>query len=231
MAMYIQRVFLPEKARLMMISDIHGHAEGLKNVLKQAGFCKDDVLVIVGDMIEKGEENLKVIREVMKLSEEYSVYPLKGNVDVSRLRMLMSDDITVQQQLLKTSIKNKKWWPSSTLEEMCTEIGVTMDEAMDTTVIYPRLIEHFRKEIDFITNLPVIIETQRFIFVHGGIPHERLEELDVTNADQYLKRDEFWKEGVSFKKYVAVGHWPVALYFEDNRSAVYISHNHIGIAT
>jgi len=129
--------------------------------------------------------------------------------------MLLSDDIALQHQLLEASIKNKKWWPSSILEEMCTEIGVSMEEEMDTTVVYPQLREHFRKEIDFITNLPVILETQRFIFVHGGIPHGRLDELEKANADSYLKRDEFWKEGLSFEKYVVVGHWPVALYSDD----------------
>lgn len=210
----IQRVQLPDNARLMMISDIHGHASGLRALLRQVQFTKEDVLVIVGDFLEKGEENLQLIRDVMALCEEYTVYPLTGNVDVSRLNMLMTDDVPFQERLLKASIKNKKWWPSSILEEMCAEIGVKMDESMDTTVVYPLLREHFRKELDFIANLPVILETQRFIFVHGGIPHERLEELEETNPDLYLKRVSFWTEDVSFEKYVAVGHWPAALYFE-----------------
>ena len=211
----IKRVQIPENARLMMISDIHGHASGLRALLKQTDFNKRDVLVIVGDLLEKGDENLQLVRDVMKLCEEYNVYVLTGNVDVSRLNMLMTDDPSFQQRLLKASMKNKQWWPSSILEEMCTEIGVKMDEQMDTQSVYPRLRQHFKKELDFIANLPVILETQRFIFVHGGIPHERLDELECTDGTAYLKRDAFWQEGLSFDKYVVVGHWPAALYADD----------------
>lgn len=211
----IQRIQFPDHRRIMMISDIHGHAAGLKAVLKQADFGQQDILVIVGDMVEKGPETLRTIRDVMALCEAYTVYPLIGNVDLSRLQMIMSDDVAIQQKLLNYSIDVKRWWPTSFLEEMCAEIGLTMDEQLDTARVFPQLRAHFAKELAFLDGLPAILETQRFIFVHGGIPHERLHELEGEECASLLKRDAFWEEGLSFDKYVAVGHWPVALYCDD----------------
>ena len=51
--------------RILVTSDIHGHLNHLKRVLNKAKFCVDDLLVIVGDVIEKGPESLKTLRYVM----------------------------------------------------------------------------------------------------------------------------------------------------------------------
>ena len=47
----IQRVQLPSGRRVLMVSDIHGHATGLQRLLEKAKFCPDDILVIVGDLV------------------------------------------------------------------------------------------------------------------------------------------------------------------------------------
>ena len=216
----IRRVQFPDHSRILMISDIHGHAEGLHALLRETGFGAEDVLVIVGDLIEKGPQTLRTIRDVMALCREYAVYPLIGNVDLSRVQMLLSDDVQQQRALLTFSLGCRRWWPSSFLEEMCREAGIPLDESMDTKTIYPKLRERFWQEIAFLQSLPAVLETQRMIFVHGGVPHEKLDELE--SCAPLLKRDEFLKEGLSFSKYVAVGHWPVALY-----SDAYPCHNPI----
>jgi len=208
----ILRRELPDNQRILMISDIHGHADGLREVLRKADFSTEDVLVIVGDLCEKGPQTLKTIRDVMALCRKYTVYPLMGNVDLARLEMLMSDDPAVQKKLVKYSLSVLKWWPATFLGEMCKEAGFVLDENMDTQTVFPLLRKQFSQEIAFLSSLPTILETQRIIFVHGGIPHERLDELEGESCYPVLKRDAFLDEGLSFQKYVAVGHWPAALY-------------------
>ncbi|MBQ4552932.1 MAG: metallophosphoesterase [Clostridia bacterium] len=208
----IQRVVFPENRRVLMISDIHGHCSGLKYLLKKADFCKDDILVIVGDLIEKGPESLQTLRFVMDLCQHYTVYPLIGNVDLWRLQMLMSEDPETQQKLLRYSLKAEKWWNTSVLGEMCAEIGVALSPDLDTKSTFPRLQKHFEKEFSFLLNMPTILETQDMIFVHGGIPHENLPELEKEDCFPLLKRDCFLEEGHAFSKYAVVGHWPVLLY-------------------
>ena len=56
----------------------------------------------------------------------------------------------------------------------------------------------------------MVVETPDYIFVHGGIPREdHLEELD---GYPLMKNDDFLGQGLSFHKWVIVGHWPVTLY-------------------
>lgn len=39
--------------RILAVSDIHGHPELLKRLLERVDFSKKDLLVIVGDIIDK----------------------------------------------------------------------------------------------------------------------------------------------------------------------------------
>jgi len=73
------------------MSDIHGHAENFLRVLQKAGYGGDDVLVIAGDLIDKGPESLRTVRMVMALAEKRPVYFSMGNVDFSRMEMLLDD--------------------------------------------------------------------------------------------------------------------------------------------
>ena len=56
--------------RVLVTSDIHGHVEYLKNVLARANFSTDDVLIINGDLTEKGPASLECIRYVLELMRE-----------------------------------------------------------------------------------------------------------------------------------------------------------------
>ncbi len=61
------------------------------------------------------------------------------------------------------------------------------------------------EEKAWLENLPHIIESDDFYFVHGGLPSENLTELDAFSV---MKNDNFPEQGKRFSKWVMVGHWP-----------------------
>ena len=204
----VRRVSLPDQKRILMISDIHGHADGLRAILGKARFSKDDVLIIVGDLIEKGPQSLKALRLVMALCRTHTVYPLMGNVDLWRWEFFTEQRSADWPRMVDYAFNAKGWWGSSLLHEMCDEMGEPLTRETKIDELLPRVRERFRAEIDFLGSLPTILDTQRMIFVHGGIPHERLDELEGTDAFPLLKFDDFYNAGLSFPKYVVTGHWP-----------------------
>lgn len=208
----LQRASFPDGRRILMISDIHGHADGLRAILDQAHFSREDILVIVGDLVEKGPQSLKSLRLVMDLSGNHTVYPVMGNVDLWRLEYFEADDPEKWKEWAASSIRCKNWWGSSLLHEMCAEIGEELTPETDVVPLIPRVRERFAPEMDFIARMPTILETQRMIFVHGGIPHEQLDELVGTDAFPILKFDDFYNAGLSFQRYVVAGHTPAVLY-------------------
>ena len=208
----LQRVTLPDDRRILMISDLHGHADGLRAVLKKAGFSKDDVLIIVGDLIEKGPQSLDTLRLVMDLCRTHAVYPLMGNVDLWRLEYLQSQDPDKWREMAGFSLHAIDWWGGSLMHELCAEMGEPLTEHTDVSSVFPEIQRRFETEIRFLESLPTILETQRMIFVHGGIPHENLAALEGQDAYPLLKWDDFYHTDLSFQKYVAVGHTPAVLY-------------------
>ena len=58
----INRLTLPAERRILATSDIHGQLHYLKGALEKAKFSKNDILFIVGDLIEKGPNSLDVLR-------------------------------------------------------------------------------------------------------------------------------------------------------------------------
>ena len=60
--------------------------------------------------------------------------------------------------------------------------------------------------------MPTVIETQKFIFVHGGLPSNNLDKLKDYKLFELLKLDGFMDKGICFEKFIVVGHWPVSLY-------------------
>ena len=208
----IQKVNFPENKRLLVLSDAHGHREEFERLLADANFSKDDILVIIGDMLERGLDSLGLLRKVMALSKTHCVYTLMGNVEHRRLYSLFSDDEAVQRQLLDFSFTAHKLWGSGFFEEMLKEAGFPFSPDLDVKTAFPILREHFREELAFMQACPTILETQNRIFVHGGLPHENLTELVTEESHTFLKRDHFLTEGRSFQKTLVVGHWPVTLY-------------------
>lgn len=50
------------------MSDIHGHYEKYKAMLNEINFNKEDHLFIIGDVIDRGPDGIKIIKDIMKTS-------------------------------------------------------------------------------------------------------------------------------------------------------------------
>ena len=70
---------LPVK-RVIAVSDVHGHCRVFKALLEQVGYRPgEDGLVVVGDLVQKGPENLDTLRYAMELARSPHTFFLHGN--------------------------------------------------------------------------------------------------------------------------------------------------------
>lgn len=208
----LRKIILPENKRILAISDIHAHKRYLENLLKKINFTKDDILFIVGDIIEKGPESLETLRYVMALCRTYTVYPLMGNVDAWRVILLDDERPELDARLKDYITSMKKQYGGCLFTDMCESADIPMDDIQNVRIA---IKEQFRAEIDFLRGLPTVYETQKFIFVHAGLPADGLEQIAQYDAFDLIKIDAFMDSGRRFDKYVVVGHWPVMLYSEE----------------
>ena len=98
----VSRALLGSSQRVLIVSDIHAHKDLFARLLEKARYTpNEDILIILGDMLEKGPQNLETLRFVKQLAENENVYPLIGNVDDWRLHSLISRDQDAQKPLSK----------------------------------------------------------------------------------------------------------------------------------
>ena len=131
----IEQITIEPKKRILVTSDIHGHISYFKKVLEKASFCNDDFLFIVGDMIEKGPENLNTLRYIMELCKQGNVIPLIGNVDAYRLKLIYELSEGNVQNFYNYVLNLRQWIGTSFYEELATECGYTINSPEDILFI------------------------------------------------------------------------------------------------
>ena len=95
----VRPLVLDPDRRTMIISDIHGNLPFLKGLLRKVGYTKDDVLIILGDILEKSVHGLETLRYLMELSRTNTVYFVQGNcedVTLSFLRGSWPDEVCLR---------------------------------------------------------------------------------------------------------------------------------------
>ena len=189
--------------RIIAVSDIHGNLPFFDALMERVELTPKDILVLVGDMLEKGWQSLPLLRRLMELSKTHTVYPLCGNCDGLVLRFFEGDELDAR--FFSHYLPEH---PESALRQLAREGGFEQTE--DLAKLRADLRAAYPEEWKWLQAMPTILETEHLVFVHGGVPTlEHMEELERWGC---MKNDDFMGQGHSFDKWVIVGHWPVTLY-------------------
>ncbi len=192
----IEHITVEAGKRILVTSDIHGNLSYFKKLLKKAEFSENDILFVVGDIVEKGNENLEALRYIMKLCEKGNVIPLIGNVDANRLKIIDELCEGNVNGFYKYILNLREWAGTSFYEELADECGYTLNSAEDVLAAKQAVITHFEKEFGFLVNLPTVIETQSFVFVHSGLRERRVSDnadkgiFELTKFDAFMENAE-----------------------------------------
>ena len=84
---------------IYIMSDIHGDYKKYMQMLELLQFNKEDTLYILGDVIDRGENGMKILQDMMKHS---NIIPILGNHEymaVKALKWLMTE---VTEKSIKT---------------------------------------------------------------------------------------------------------------------------------
>lgn len=201
----IQKLLIPKGVRVIVISDIHGELNLLKELLHKVNFKDEDYLIINGDLCEKGRNSIGVVNYVMDLVvSKPNVYVVEGNCEV------VVEALVNENPALINYLCTRK---NTVFNEWLAKLNVTVNKESDICEVKKILMSHFLKEIKWLTELPTAIETDDYIFVHAGL--EDRENWRQTDRENAIAMPEFFNKSHRADKYVIVGHWPVVNYSEE----------------
>ena len=208
---------LDDSARIIVISDIHGNLPYLQGLVRKLHLRAGDQLVLLGDLVEKGPESLATLRYIISLRSVCRVYPVLGNCDFWHL-WVDGADPAGDGSTLRHLLSQKESARSGLILDMCAELGTELRPDTDLDILKMALRLHFKAEFDFLRAMPYALDTEKYIFVHGGIP--KGETLESAGAWRCMKLDNFYAQRQHFDKWVITGHTPVCLYGRSTISAV-----------
>lgn len=198
-----------EKA--FVVSDIHGCYEQFVKLLEY--WDKSMKLVILGDLIDRGEASKQVVQELMKLKETYQnqVVVLKGNHEDMFLKFLQ-DPVRMGDIYFFNGGR------------------MTVKDFIDESFILHRGLkeladlvqERASKEVNFIRNLPLYEELGKVLFVHAGID-PKLPNWRDTSEECFVWTRDMVNHRNNTGKVVVYGHTPTQMIHVDQRSDIWIS--------
>ncbi len=142
-----------------VISNLHGNYQKYKAMLSEISFRDSDILYVLGDIVDYGEEPMELIAD---MSMRYNVYPVVGEHDYRAIRMLQGFD-----RMLKTG--------DTPDPEYIAEMTEWMAEGGKTTLDGFRALDEEMREgvLDYLSDLAlyeeVSVKGKNYLLVHAGI--------------------------------------------------------------
>ena len=199
----VKRLQSPSKGRTICISDIHGNLNIYKKLLNKVKYQPGiDRLMLLGDLVEKGEKNLETLHFVMNQSKHEDVHVIMGNCDFICKNVLFA----YRLDFLKDVLLQRK---QSLIHEMANQIGISLDINTDMSWYTHEIRKHFLDELCFCNDLPHVIDTDSHIYAHAAIMNETTFGDDFREV---MTTHFFLNKNMHFHKKVIVGHLPVTEY-------------------
>ena len=77
--------------RTLAIGDIHGCLHSLEQLARYVGFQEDDVIITLGDYVDRGPDSKGVIDFLLNLRKTHEVVTLRGNHEIMMLEAVHSE--------------------------------------------------------------------------------------------------------------------------------------------
>lgn len=198
--------------RLLATSDIHGCYDEFINLIYKIELTKEDTLVILGDLIDRGIQNMKVILKIQELKQKgYNIITLKGNHEdmflygIKTYRSIEHLQYTNDYRIL---------FKNGTVESMVEYYELT-DEEKGIVNLELSTQKFFHKE-------------KNHLFVHAGVvPNVNFGEQAVD--DLLWVREEFMAGPHNLPYVVVFGHTPTAYLNSNKELKIYYGEDRIGI--
>ncbi len=208
---------------IYVMSDIHGEYDKYKAMLEKIGFGDDDELFVLGDVVDRGEKSVELLKD---MSTRANVYPIMGNHDFMALDLLkkLIVEITEEnfdQQINAEIISEVMSWQQNGGEP--TMAGFKRLDKEDREALVDYLSEFAYYEI-------VQIKDKLFILVHSGLGNFSLDkDLDDYDIEElaFLRADYDTKYFENDKIFIVSGHTPTLAI--TGKAEIYHSHNNICI--
>ncbi len=184
-----------------VVSDLHGCFDKFKKLLKEIRFGDDDIMYVLGDTVDIGEEPIELLCD---LSMRYNVIPILGEHDYKAYRLL-----SALSQMLAGEAPDP---------EALSEMAQWMADGGEKTIEGFKALDEDMREgvLEYLSDMSLYEEVEvsgkKYVLVHAGIA-----DFDEDTALEDYMPEDFITEGQDANRQyfsdatVISGHMPTYL--------------------
>ncbi len=184
--------------RVFAIGDIHGCALELEALIRKLKIRNEDLVIFLGDYIDRGPDSARVVDIVLDLKRKCEVITLIGNHEAMFLDFLERPETPGSGMFILNG-------GASTLAAYTRADGsIGISDA----------------HLKFFKELKYFYETKSHFFVHAGVPNQPLSTLNEKDHGHQMiwSRQPFLSSNYNWEKIIVHGHTPVEqVEIRDNR--------------
>ena len=189
--------------RTWVIHDVHGCLLTLRMLVEDLiGLRKDDSLIFLGDLIDRGPSSKGVIDYIIKLKEDgINAKVIKGNHEEYMANVFRDEEAKtgLRRMLGLKSVTFKDWMQYGGAETM-SSFNVSFVEAIPV------------KYIEWIESLDFYMQWKNFLIVHAGFNFELDDIFSDTQSMMWIREYKIDPAKLGNRKIIH-GHVPVSLEF------------------
>lgn len=208
---------------IYVMSDLHGCFQEYLEMLDKIHFSDNDLLYILGDVVDRGPNPISILQDMMKRS---NIIPILGNHDFVAYQLLKYLNVEITEENVETHLDENvllmymNWIQDGGLSTVNQFKKLSKEEKQN-------ILDYFQK---FLLYDEIIVNDKNYVLVHAGLNHfkesKQLKDYQIT--DFLFYRTNYDK--IYFKdKYLVTGHTPTILIRNDRQPLVYQNNNHIAL--
>ncbi len=186
---------------IYVMSDIHGMYDQYRQMLDIIKFSKDDILYIIGDVVDRGSDSIRILKDMMLRD---NVYGIIGNHELMAIRCLKWINKEITEEFI-----------DSLDEDKVTELYNWLYNGGEQTLKQFQLLDNEDKEaiIEYILEFnlyeEITVNHKNYLLVHAGLGHYHKDKL----LEDYSVEELVWDRvdlDITYNKHdaIIVGHTP-----------------------
>ncbi len=191
-------------SRQWVIPDIHGCSRSLRSLVETHIVpSKEDRIYFLGDFVDRGPDSKGVLDYVMGLQEQgYNIVALKGNHEEFFVKAWDEEKELKSFLGFKMANKSKIQWLRHGGTEAMQSFGTENLAEIPT---------HY---IEWMRNLPLYVELEKFVLVHAGLNFDIVNPYEDTQTMLWVREFKVRSYKIGYRRLIH-GHVPVSLDFID----------------
>lgn len=204
-----------------VMSDIHGEYEKYLEMLKLIKFSDEDELFVLGDVVDRGPEPIKLVQDMMLRS---NIYPLMGNHDLLAFDILSKLMVEITEDNYDTHLT----------KDTMRELSEWLADGGDITLTQFRALDKQQRQdiLDYFSEFSLCevidIGEKSFIMSHAGLGNFRKDKKLCEYTEEELLFGGNDPDVQYFDNpniYLVWGHTPTRIICGEDK--IYKSHNNI----